>query len=151
MSLKYNEPRILQSAIDDKGRPCLVLYRGDGTKANCRVHQLIALTFLGPCPPGLEVCHNDGNPANNHIGNLRYDTQSENELDKVRHGTHPEANRTHCDSGHEFTEQNSMWRYGKGGKANGKKYRKCKACHARYVRECRWRKEGKLPPIADCS
>ncbi len=51
------------------------------------VHRLIALTFLGPCPEGLEVCHNDGDPTNNRLDNLRYDTHVGNEADKILHGT----------------------------------------------------------------
>lgn len=43
--------------------------------------------FVGPCPAGYEVCHNDGNPLNNRRTNLRYDTQSGNQMDKVLHGT----------------------------------------------------------------
>lgn len=51
-----------------------------------RVHQLVARTFLGECPPGQVVCHNDGNPGNNRLENLRYDTQASNCRDTVRHG-----------------------------------------------------------------
>lgn len=43
--------------------------------------------FVGPCPEGLEVCHLDGDPLNNRLSNLRYDTRSANNLDKVGHGT----------------------------------------------------------------
>lgn len=50
------------------------------------VHQLIALTFLGPAPDKCEVCHNDGNPGNNALRNLRYDTRSENIKDVIRQG-----------------------------------------------------------------
>ena len=32
-------------------------------------------------------CHNDGDPANNHLENLRWDTYQSNEADKLRHGT----------------------------------------------------------------
>lgn len=49
-----------------------------------KVHQLVALSFLGPCSTGLEVCHNDGDPANNAVSNLRYGTRSENLIDYVR-------------------------------------------------------------------
>lgn len=51
-----------------------------------RVHRLVALAFLGPCPSGMEVCHNDSDPANNRVDNLRYDTRSGNRLDMVRQG-----------------------------------------------------------------
>ena len=32
-------------------------------------------------------CHNDGDAANNHLDNLRWDTYRANEHDKIRHGT----------------------------------------------------------------
>lgn len=50
------------------------------------VHTAVALTFLGPRPKGLDVCHNDGNPENNRANNLRYDTRTENILDVYRTG-----------------------------------------------------------------
>ena len=33
------------------------------------------------------TCHNDGNPSNNHLENLRWDTRKNNEADKIKHGT----------------------------------------------------------------
>ena len=39
------------------------------------------LAFVGPCPPGMEVCHNDSNPKNNRLDNLRYDTHMNNMID----------------------------------------------------------------------
>lgn len=56
-----------------------------GHGANGRpVHSLIALTFLGPKPKGMDICHNDGDPTNNRVSNLRYDTRSENNIDISR-------------------------------------------------------------------
>ena len=45
------------------------------------------LCFVGEPPKGYVVCHNDGNPFNNSLGNLRYDTHLENTIDQFRHGT----------------------------------------------------------------
>lgn len=52
------------------------------------VHRLMLETFVGPCPPGMECRHLDGNPANNHIENLRWGTRKENIHDAMKHGTH---------------------------------------------------------------
>lgn len=51
------------------------------------LHQLVAELFIGPCPVGKDrVLHDDGNPANNRVGNLKWGTQKENMEDMVRHG-----------------------------------------------------------------
>lgn len=61
------------------------------------VHRLVLEAFIGPCPSGFVCCHNDNNPKNNQISNLRWDTQKSNMADKIRHGTrqsgenHPRA------------------------------------------------------------
>lgn len=52
-----------------------------------KAHRLVLLAFVGPCPKGMEGCHWDGNPHNNRLENLRWDTHTSNEADKVRHGT----------------------------------------------------------------
>lgn len=65
------------------GHVSVVLGRGSAGKP---VHQLVALTFLGPAPDGCEVLHADGDPANNRLSNLRYGTRTENILDVYRQG-----------------------------------------------------------------
>jgi len=51
------------------------------------VHRLILEAFVGPCPKGMEGCHNDGDRTNNALSNLRWDTKKSNHADKVKHGT----------------------------------------------------------------
>ena len=51
-----------------------------------RVHRLVLSAFVGPCPQGMETCHNDGNASNNHVSNLRWDTHISNCQDRKRHG-----------------------------------------------------------------
>lgn len=51
-----------------------------------RLHIAVMLTFVGPCPAGFEVCHNDGNSLNARRDNLRYDTSAANQADKLLHG-----------------------------------------------------------------
>lgn len=101
---------------------CTVYLRG-GIRANDRralVHRLVLESFVGPCPEGWECCHNDGDPTNNRLENLRWDTRSNNGHDRVRHGNHLYANKTHCPQGHEYTEANISWYRGR---------RNCRICH----------------------
>jgi hypothetical protein len=51
------------------------------------VHQIVLETFVGPCPPGLECRHLDGDKTNNAAINLAWGTRSENMADMMRHGT----------------------------------------------------------------
>ena len=67
------------------------------------VHHLVLEAFVSPRPLGLEGCHWDDDPSNNHVSNLRWGTRSENKFDSVRNGRHPQANKTHCPRGHELT------------------------------------------------
>ena len=58
----------------------------DGTKVTRCVHSLVAEAFIGQRPTGLQVCHWDGDPTNNWVGNLRYDSAAANAADRERHG-----------------------------------------------------------------
>ena len=51
------------------------------------VHKAVLLTFKGPCPPGHESRHLDGQPKNNHDTNLKWGTRFEQRADDRRHGT----------------------------------------------------------------
>jgi len=51
------------------------------------VHRLVLETFVGPCPEGMEACHNDGDKSNNQVDNLRWDTHGSNMFDAISHGT----------------------------------------------------------------
>jgi len=71
----------------------IVTMKRRGKQRATHVHHLIAEAFLGPRPPGMFACHNDGNPQNNRVENLRYDTHQGNEDDKREHGTRPQGIR----------------------------------------------------------
>lgn len=51
------------------------------------VQRLVLLAFVGPCPEGMQCCHDDGNKTNNRVGNLRWDTPKANAADRDKHGT----------------------------------------------------------------
>lgn len=54
---------------------------------NYKVHRLVLEAFVGPCPEGMEACHDpDPTPANCTLTNLRWDTHANNMEDARRHG-----------------------------------------------------------------
>jgi len=66
----------------------LVSFYDVGRITHKRVHVLVLETFIGNRPsPQHDACHNDGNPANNSLNNLRWDSRKENIKDLVKHGT----------------------------------------------------------------
>lgn len=74
-----------------EGYPSLTLTRNTGTplgeRRSCSVHQLVMLAFVGPCPDGMEVAHENGVKTDNRLSNLSYKTPAQNQQDRVRHGT----------------------------------------------------------------
>lgn len=64
----------------------LVVLSKNGTTKTFSVHRLVLFAFIGNCPGGYQACHNDGNPANNKLNNLRWDSNRNNQLDRRRHG-----------------------------------------------------------------
>lgn len=96
---------VLKQKISKRGYPAVNLVL-KGKQATHEVHRLVAAAFLGPRPNGLEVRHFDGNPVNCQLGNLSYGTRSENNLDRLRHGTDPQARKTHCPQGHPYVGDN---------------------------------------------
>jgi len=87
-SYKNEQERILKPSIDGTGYYNVKL-RKNGKMYTKRVHQLVLKTFVGPCPEGMECCHNGGNHLNNRLENLRWDTHSSNQQDQRKHGTSP--------------------------------------------------------------
>jgi hypothetical protein len=85
------------------------------------IHTLVLEAFVGPRPIGLYACHNDGDHLRNYVDNLRWDTQSENNLDAVRHGKNANANKTECFRGHPLSGDNLYINPSSGG-------RTCRQC-----------------------
>jgi hypothetical protein len=86
--------RILSLCPDKKGRLLVNLYK-DGIHHKEQVSTLVALTFLGPRPFGMLVCHWDDDKTNNCASNLRYDTPKANAADKYRNGHGMEGSKHH--------------------------------------------------------
>jgi HNH endonuclease/NUMOD4 motif len=86
---------------------------GHGRNRGFLVHRLVLEAFRGPCPPGWWGCHRDDDKDNNHLFNLRWDTPSEDMLDRGRNGIDPNLNKIQCPQGHPLTphpyEPNRRW------------------------------------------
>lgn len=85
-SFKGNTPRILKPGLNSGGYLHVRLFHNKKSKT-CKIHTLVLEAFEGPCPKGMEGCHENGIRHDNRKVNLRWDTHKNNEADKVKHGT----------------------------------------------------------------
>lgn len=97
------------------------------------VHRLVLEAFVGPCPEGMECCHNDSNRTNNRVENLRWGTRFDNCQDIREAGTHWQTRKTHCPKGHAY---DATW-------SNGvRTMRVCRTCKNAANRRLYRRKRG---------
>lgn len=75
----------LDGCINKGGYVQFCLRLQSGKRTTVTLHQAVMSAFVGPCPEGLMVCHNDGDRLNCHASNLRYDTALSNSLDRIEH------------------------------------------------------------------
>lgn|SRR5574343_57389 len=78
--------RILSQFLINSGYYCVSLHKNKKAK-NHTTHSLVAESFIGKKPLGMEVCHLDGNKINNHFSNIKYVTHKENCSHRKIHGT----------------------------------------------------------------
>lgn len=134
--------RILKDARHSKksAHRCLPL-TDNGQRKTRLVHHLVLEAFVGPRPKGLIGCHNDGDAANNHVSNLRWDTHASNVRDSLKHGTgHQYMKKTHCRVGHEYTPDNlyiAKVRLSRGGIIQTYDSQMCRMC--RSIRDPRYK------------
>jgi len=86
-SVRLVRGRIRKLQTGSGGYLKLMLSKGN-VITNHEVHALVAAAFHGARPPGMEVCHNNGDQSDNRAENLRYGTHSDNIRDAIKHGTH---------------------------------------------------------------
>lgn len=128
--------RIVAPSTTNSGHRFCALWKGNKRK-RVYIHRMVAMAFLGGPPDSQEVCHNDGDPQNNFVENLRWGTRSENMRDEVIAGRHWQTAKTHCKHGHEFTIENTIIR--KGGRG-----RTCRKCNVVYQRRYQERKRSRV-------
>lgn len=74
---------VLAQHRDGKGYARVTLSRGARSSVK-RVHNLVALAFLGPRPRGMQVLHRNDDHSRNDIGSLRYGTPERNVRERTR-------------------------------------------------------------------
>lgn len=125
-SFVRSTPRVMAATPSGDGH--LRVHIGGRSGSNRLIHQLVLEAFVGPRPLGYVTRHLNGDPTDNRVENLAWGTQSENNYDAVRHGTHSEVRVTNCPRGHEYDEANTLMNNGS---------RTCRACARERMREVR--------------
>jgi hypothetical protein len=100
--------RVLTGRKMLRGHLRVALCDGD-RREDYLVHRLVLIAFVGPCPDGMEGCHNNGVPSDNRLENLRWDTRKANMADAIEHGVHISVVRrqkTTCKWGHPLSGDN---------------------------------------------
>lgn len=87
--IRNRDGREIQQYLNDHdhiGRYTVTIYKY-GHQTTQFVHRLVLLAFAGKPCDGEEGCHRNGVKTDNRVANLRWGTRSENQNDKVRHGS----------------------------------------------------------------
>ncbi len=87
-AIDYSTPRELQGRPNGKGYLRVTIVNGDERKDHY-IHRLVLSAWNGEGPKGFEVSHLDGNPANNQLSNLEWQSKSDNNFKKLEHGSMP--------------------------------------------------------------
>ena len=127
--------RIMSTKPRSDGYVPVTLWK-HGKRSVRLVHRVVLDSFVGPRPPGGEGMHRDNDRANNHLRNLSWGSRAENIRDQVRHGTHRNASKTHCPSGHPYDDENTYHVPGV------KPHRTCRKCVYERNRETREKKQA---------
>lgn len=89
---KRFEGRSLKASADSYGYPRVTLWVA-GEFFYRRVHTLVMLAFVGPCPAGQEVLHLDDVKTRCSLSNLQYGGRELNNEQKIRNGRQARGSR----------------------------------------------------------
>lgn len=126
--IQNRKARIRNLAKSNAGYPVVTMKAAGRKQKTELVHRLVMQAFVGACPDGMVVCHENGDPSDNRLENLRFDSQSGNMYDKRRHGTDHEVNKAECPRGHLLEAPNLVPHKLRAGS------RECLSCARAYQR-----------------
>ena len=75
--------KILKTRKDKDGYAICTLFNDNHIRKDCKVHRLVLIAFTNKSEE--TVNHKDGNKTNNHISNLEWCTQAENNRHALKH------------------------------------------------------------------
>jgi len=85
-SYKKQNSRKLKGCIDSKGYPYIDLRCENGKRKCPKVHRLVATSFIDNPDNKPQINHMDCDKTNNHINNLEWVTNGENQKHAFKHG-----------------------------------------------------------------
>lgn len=131
-------PKVLsQRPSHNSGYVMVNLRMPSGRLWHVHVHALVLTAFVGHRPNGYEGCHNNGDPSDNRLVNLRWDTPRGNQADKLVHRRDHNVNKTHCGACGKPYDAANTYLFGPN-----KQWRRCKNCERRYQRNRYHKKKG---------
>ena len=96
-----------------------------------KTHRLTWELFYGPIPRGSQVLHFCHTPPCIEPTHLYLGDRSANMQDRISAGNNPQSNKTHCNKGHPYDEENTYT--APSGSRN------CRACRRAAVKRYYWR------------
>ena len=95
-TVKQNYKGRLLNTYKDKCGYIKFRFGANGKKYSMLVSRAMLMAFVGQPKLGQFACHNDSNPENNKIENLRWDFQKGNMKDRQERGLYPEGENHHA-------------------------------------------------------
>ncbi len=78
--------KVLKPMPSKTGHSYVRLRLGDIKDIREQVGRLVLIAFVSRPPDNMECCHNNGDPTDNRLCNVRWDTHDNNCKDTVKHG-----------------------------------------------------------------
>ena len=103
-SFKKGHEKILKPFVDKDGYLSIALSK-DGKIRKFKIHRLVAQAFIANLEDKPQINHRDGNKMNNHVDNLEWNTNRENNLHAIRIG----LRKYQKNSNRALTDEQVVW------------------------------------------